>query len=572
MDPLTILSLAQTGMGLLKGLEPDDVKLNENYSAKPGNSMLLGNGRRITRRIGARVEKGEVVKTPDGAAYSVGGGTHESGNDTPIMAEPGTEVYSADVKIGDKSMADMEKDRMYREAKRLKSLKKITALVKENDVMKQNTGKRMLMDLVEEALGDHQERQDHLDIQDALTDSQEKMETGGRMKGCRMRGCGGRIKEMGSGGRLDPIKIKPENEGKFTDYAKSKGMSVQEAAHWVKAHSDNPDLIKEATFAINAKKWNRRGMGGRMQKYELGTGEDGIGYDDLMKSLFTKFNSSNLDDRNSFLTDLRDQMGEDSYNKLVEPSGGSAVEFKNDPIFGWAPYVGDTPLIQRRNYSVVSPLPTLGGPGKPKVDLPTIAAGVKGSPVSSSGDGSESDMYKTGVAVQSYAGIPIALADILGTKSVPNFNIGYGDRGLAENTRSMGAAAVNKAEGLGDVESGLNRSLGTVRNTSRGIGEFTANSQAVASAAQGQRAKVQNAFMDTVDKILANRTNLLNAQDEKVQEGAKYAFDANEQQRDNAFTQLSTVAQNAGLGMQKMSEHDKGEDKFNIFKKLLNLK
>ena len=51
------------------------------------------------------------------------------------------------------------------------------------------------------------------------------------------------------------IEIKKENEGKFTSYAKNKGMGVQEAAHWVLQHSNNPTLRKRANFAINATKF-----------------------------------------------------------------------------------------------------------------------------------------------------------------------------------------------------------------------------------------------------------------------------------------------------------------------------
>lgn len=54
------------------------------------------------------------------------------------------------------------------------------------------------------------------------------------------------------------IHIKPENEGKFTEYANRKGMGVQEAAHWVMNHSDNPTLRKRANFAINASKFKHQ--------------------------------------------------------------------------------------------------------------------------------------------------------------------------------------------------------------------------------------------------------------------------------------------------------------------------
>lgn len=59
------------------------------------------------------------------------------------------------------------------------------------------------------------------------------------------------------------IFIKPENRGKFTAYAESKGMSVQEAARKVLADEDAPaSLRKQANFARNAAKWNKKQDGG----------------------------------------------------------------------------------------------------------------------------------------------------------------------------------------------------------------------------------------------------------------------------------------------------------------------
>lgn len=55
------------------------------------------------------------------------------------------------------------------------------------------------------------------------------------------------------------IKINPKNKGKFTKYAKGKGMSVQSAAKKVvKSKTASTKLKKEAQFAINAKKFNHK--------------------------------------------------------------------------------------------------------------------------------------------------------------------------------------------------------------------------------------------------------------------------------------------------------------------------
>jgi len=55
------------------------------------------------------------------------------------------------------------------------------------------------------------------------------------------------------------IRIKEKNRGRFTAFAKSKGMSVQEAARHVLANRDrySPALIRRANFARNAARWNR---------------------------------------------------------------------------------------------------------------------------------------------------------------------------------------------------------------------------------------------------------------------------------------------------------------------------
>tara|TARA_A100001201_G_scaffold143214_2_gene143917 strand:- start:410 stop:622 length:213 start_codon:yes stop_codon:yes gene_type:complete len=52
--------------------------------------------------------------------------------------------------------------------------------------------------------------------------------------------------------------IKPENRGKFTKWAKSKGMGVAEAANKVMSNKDNysSDVVKMANFAKNAQDWN----------------------------------------------------------------------------------------------------------------------------------------------------------------------------------------------------------------------------------------------------------------------------------------------------------------------------
>ena len=68
------------------------------------------------------------------------------------------------------------------------------------------------------------------------------------------------MQEFASGGS---IHIKPENRGKFTSWAKSHGMGVQEAAKHVMANTDkySPTIVKRANFAKNAASWHHENGG-----------------------------------------------------------------------------------------------------------------------------------------------------------------------------------------------------------------------------------------------------------------------------------------------------------------------
>jgi hypothetical protein len=53
---------------------------------------------------------------------------------------------------------------------------------------------------------------------------------------------------------MKPIKIKPENKGKFTKYCKGK---VTKACINKGKKSKSKSVRKQATFADNARKWNK---------------------------------------------------------------------------------------------------------------------------------------------------------------------------------------------------------------------------------------------------------------------------------------------------------------------------
>ena len=70
------------------------------------------------------------------------------------------------------------------------------------------------------------------------------------------------------------IEIKPKNKGKFTRWAKARGMSVSEAYNKVMSNTDNypPSVVKMANFAKNAAGWKKE-EGGEFEPHFMYKGD-----------------------------------------------------------------------------------------------------------------------------------------------------------------------------------------------------------------------------------------------------------------------------------------------------------
>ena len=64
------------------------------------------------------------------------------------------------------------------------------------------------------------------------------------------------------------INIDPKNKGKFTAWAKKRGMTVSQAYRKVLANKNRypASIVKMANFARNASKWNKKRDGGDIYK------------------------------------------------------------------------------------------------------------------------------------------------------------------------------------------------------------------------------------------------------------------------------------------------------------------
>ena len=86
------------------------------------------------------------------------------------------------------------------------------------------------------------------------------------------------------------IEIKPENKGKFTRWAKARGMSVSEAYNKVMSSTDNypASVVKMANFAKNAAGWNKAQEGGEFEPHFMYKGDRKIRVRDMATHLRLK--------------------------------------------------------------------------------------------------------------------------------------------------------------------------------------------------------------------------------------------------------------------------------------------
>ena len=189
------------------------------------------------------VEKGEFIILPDGTTEVIRGKKHKDGGVDTILPE-GSIIYSNKLKpIGEtKTFAQKAKDLDF--SKYLEILKNPFS-----DPATINTATKMI---------DRNKKK-------LATLFQDQQIMNGDSSGEPMMMNGG-YTEYEDGG----INIKPENRGKFTEWAKSKGMGVQEAASKVMSNKEDysSTIVKRANFAKNAANWSHE-KGGYI-KYEDG--------------------------------------------------------------------------------------------------------------------------------------------------------------------------------------------------------------------------------------------------------------------------------------------------------------
>ena len=143
------------------------------------------------------------------------------------------------------------------------------------------------------------------------------------------------------------IEIKPENKGKFTRWAKARGMSVSEAYNKVMGNTDAypPSVVKMANFAKNAAGW----------KKEEGGEPDNKGFralPDFVQNKIMKRETGGEEETETDESKLTDEQKSENEmrQKFLEASNVTLTNQNNQIIGGKNPNSVDEGILQNKNY------------------------------------------------------------------------------------------------------------------------------------------------------------------------------------------------------------------------------
>lgn len=248
------------------------------YGGGINNKEFKALPKAVQENIISNMSMGGEVEEYKNGGYTVRRSNDRKGKTHVVTGPDGTKKYFGDPKLGERSKSKYGKDAFYaRHAKNLKNNPFFRAYARSTwadggilpdveQLMMAGQDVYEMGGMVEYPTyypGGGMIGRDMIDYQADY--NYPTMYPGGGMIAGPMMGYEDMFEYAMGGG----ININPANEGKFTEWAQKRGMTVQEAANKVMANRSKytADVVKMANFAKNAAGW-KKAMGGRI--YEEG--------------------------------------------------------------------------------------------------------------------------------------------------------------------------------------------------------------------------------------------------------------------------------------------------------------
>lgn len=568
------------------------------FTAKTGGTVP---GRNI------EIERDELIQRPDGSILDFKGigKKHSEGGiklDSNIAPE-GTDVHSAQVKIGGKSMADIK--RAYE-----KKLSKYDKLVKENPMDRNLLKTKRLFEEGYQRVNDK-----NMAIQNILNQmTQKKFALGGT--------------------------INPENYGLSEDefleikqIAEENGISFEEAYEYYMTNpekqsfediedeeedeeNDEQSIEEEEEEEIieepeeeyddseeDDEEYGLYATGGTIppkNRYDI-YGENGIAYSSGELNKFLNSNFSPKDPLN-FLG-YKNYIANDNFNTLLEEFGydkfdlsdknhikslqqklgmpknlqtgylGTITDktindyYKSKPdiyndknVFGFINPITKTPTepVLSREHKDINFIPTTLHPELyNKQSTVSRVLGNLGDKIGGAlGSLSAGDIVGMGASLLgSRAGLRNTEANRAGDRPNINYSLGYGDKGLKLIDDAMLGLKANEQDALNRIEISRNNNLNRLRNSARGINTLRALSIANDNSTDSIMSKIKLDYANKVLEMLKYKQGLLDKQDSVVMQGEANRDMNDRRDRDNYYSQRGTDIASMYTGLQHFAKH-----------------
>ena len=163
--------------------------------------------------------------------------------------------------------------------------------------------------------------------------------------------------------------------------------------------------------------------------------------------------------------------------------------------------------------------------------------------------GSKKKKYFLGAVLGAVAPLATTIINRIGDKKIPNFMANFGEDALNTQGQAFQGAASARDQVLADNALTANSQLQRLRGSARGVNAMRAMDTAVTSGRMRADQSAQRQYSSDLSRLFSERAGLENQRDRGQMEGARVAFDANEQQRDQFFSNLGLSLGNLSEGM-----------------------
>ena len=154
----------------------------------------------------------------------------------------------------------------------------------------------------------------------------------------------------------------------------------------------------------------------------------------------------------------------------------------------------------------------------------------------------------------------------------PNVNSfkDFGKDALDANLNAMEFAAGNKASSMRAILSQANGSKRASRNRSRGVNQLQAFDLATDLGVNDAEQSANDAYVNTMTQLFANKSQLENAQDSAVMQGEAGRDLADRQDKDNFYTQIGKDIATKGEGIQQIGKDVNSIEENNMMMNIMN--